>query len=414
MAFQDITLPLDCTPIGLNFILTSGTVAELDNQAFLTNVMRVPDADNRLQAARPVNDLIFIAQTDTVVSNITINGENYRVIGHAGNGGYGATCIVAKDNPDGTESRFVLKEQTSSHYTDDLRVIKEAIINFALNKATVGYPFFPTIYSVFYSTRNSQPRLYCLIDLLAIDGQKLINSAPDPDSKSTVIFWLFSHLIDRLQELYIKFAYNHGDLKPANVMVDHGNNLRLIDFGMSRMELVDSSGPVTLQLSEFNTQSSNTKDLTLMAILTNYSFKGFINPACTTFLDTIDNGFNCTTNVWVSSVAAPLSAAMTTAIKCGGKVLRNISDIYKYNNTTINPTGSFPTVRASCPPVPTLNFQQMGLMFIPLTAPQGPRPIVAVLPLSPVVSMPGGAKLRRKTKSKRLYRKYAARKSRKL
>ena len=410
MAFQDITLPLDCTPIGLNFILTSGTVAELDKQAFLTNVMRVPDADNRLQAARPVNDLIFIAQTDTVVSNITINGENYRVIGHAGNGTYGATCIVAKDNPDGTESRFVLKEQTSSHYRDDLRVIKEAIINFALNKAPVGHPFFPTIYSVFYSTRNSQPRLYCLIDLLAVDGYKLINTAPDPVSKSNVIFWLFSHLIDRLQELYVKFSYNHGDLKPANVMVDHNNQLRLIDFGMSRMELVDSSGPVTLELSEFNTRSSNTKDLTLMAIMTNYSFKTFINAACTTFLDTIDNGFNCKTNVWVSS-AAPLSAAITTPIKCGTQVLRNMGDAYKFNDTHDNPTGSFVTVRASCPSVPPVDLAAMGFTPMPLMGPQGPRPVVVLLP-GP--SQPGGAKLRRKTKSKRLYRKYAARKSRKL
>jgi hypothetical protein len=420
MSFKDIILPLDCSGIDLEFVLSAGTVAELDDANFRHKVMIIPDADNRLKTARdPNNTLKFIAQSPTVLSNITIKGEEYRVIGHAGNGGYGSTCIVAKDNPDGTESRFVLKEQTSINDAEDLRVIKEAIINLCLNEATgVGMqPFFPKIHSVFFSKRNGALRLYCLIDLLAVDGVKLISTPQDNVIRGTLILTLFKQLIDRLKELYDKFAYNHGDLKPGNVMIDHNNNLRLIDFGMSRIVLEDSGQPVTLQLSEFNQNSTESNDLTLMAALINNQAKGFIAGPCEAFIDTIDNGFNCKTNTWIPTPAL-LSDAIRNrnkkSLKCGGVNVRNMEELYRYNDTYINPAGTFDVVKASYPDwdsLPALDLSAYGFVPRRLIGPQGPRPIVAVLPL--VVSMPGGAKLRRKTKSKRVYRKHAKSRRRK-
>ena len=394
MAFKAVTLPINFSSIGVDFTLTYDNRAELVNPAVnaptLTKILKVPAANNKLKSCISKGKTIFSVQPEGYPSNITIGEKVYRVVAHAGNGSYGSTCIVACDIDGGeNEQRFVLKEQISKDDASDIQFLNEGLINYILNQATADGqpPFSSTIHKIFYSERLEQTMIYCMIDLLALDGHRFLAGVPNDTHRNGIIFNMYRQFVDRLSELYDKFEFNHGDFKPPNCMYDHQDNLRLIDYGLSRLKVSDASGrAVIIGTNQFNTVSSKSQDITNMAVLTAHTFP--LPAAAAAFLGTIINGYGCN--------LVKYSTGIICNIPGGTKTLRNMGDLYKLCDQYENLTGTFDVVRqALALPANAENVSgpiSLGYTVSTLIAPRGP-------------GMRGGAKLI--NKRKHAYRIYA-------
>jgi hypothetical protein len=374
--YQDVTLPLDCNGIGLNFILDTTTIGGL-----LPSVLRI-EQNNNLKVMSVSGAPVFIARPD---SYITINGARYDVVAHAGSGSYGATCIVKNG-----ASQYILKEQKYTSHDDVITIIEEAIVNFILNKATRpgSPPFTPTIHNIFLSTRNGALFVYILMELLKVDGYKFLASCKY-ENRANAIYHLYDQIGYRLGELYKTFGYTHGDLKPANVMFDNNYNLRLIDFGFSRLEQ-----PIPLTLSPFNVAKTESHDLSLLALLIKNGYDGLIGPD-QDFIDRIEAGYGCKL----------ASATKGAPIICGVNVINNMGAVYMHTDVTLNPAGTFAAIEAALVPhrpLPPLN--SLGL-----TVPVTPAASLFTTVAQFFGGFTGGA---RKTKSIHLYRKHGYRRSR--
>ena len=399
--FQTITTPIDLRPIGLD--MTLNTQEDVEN--FLTKITTVDKSLNTLASLKfPDGDTFFSG-------SIEIDGNMYTFSRHAGNGGYGATAIV--QNKEG--HFFALKEQISDGRDNDNLVVKEAIINYILYLSTAPgrRPFTPKIHRIFYSTRTTtegdKKSIYILSESLSITGFTFLASVDKTDG--SVI--LYSQLVERLKELFKIYNFNHGDLKPANVMFDYQGNLRLIDFGFSRLVLnKGSDNEILIETSTvFTANSSDYRDLTFMAASIRYSFKNETED----FVDTIEKGYGCS-----------LSQVMMSHYRnCNRTYLSNMQDVYIHINNFINQKGKFDTVLPIITPLiedlKSKPNQEHTLATIyktnpdpsqPLPEQPSPKTLAEALEgggganRGPKPVKRGGAKVKRKTKSKRIYRNY--------
>ena len=425
---NDVRLPLDLNGIGINFTLTPATAAELDNPVLiLPQVSEVPVANNNLAAATINGRVVFKVHAATPGgSHIMIGGEDYRVIAHAGNGTYGATCIVARDIGGGREKRFVLKEQNSEPSTD-IAFVKEAIINHVIYQATsppIGAapadykPFAGQVHKVFRSTRDGFARIYCLIDLLAIDAKKYLDGSVIDDndifSRSAAIYNIFNQYIYRLRQLYETYQYSHGDFKPDNVMFDHADNLRLIDFGFSKITLKDTADPpVTITIitnPEFNNLDNTSQDNTNMAAFIrmthNLALPGppIVILSSYHFIRRIVYGYECDLTACRNYGGVYCNIKDAAGVITNSYHLGGIGDMYKLCDRHTNPAGTFDDVITELEkrelPADEINPSQRGFVLPPLEEPigAGPPAPAAAPPVAPYI---GGAKLKYRNKTKR-------------
>jgi hypothetical protein len=422
--FQTISTPIDLSSIGLNMILERQE--DLDPsyvKKFLTKISTENTNNLKVDSHKPKTTFL-IDWWFFVTSSISIQGKTYKVTNHAGNGTYGATAIVK--NKEG--NLFALKEQISDDAKDDFTVVKEAIINYILYVSTAPgrRPFTPKIHRIFYSTRTTtegdKKFIYILSEALSKTGYQFLSVSKNITHGSVI---LYSQLVERLKELYDKYKFNHGDLKPGNVMFDSQNNLRLIDFGFSRLVL--NNGTVNEIIidttTQFTANSSKHRDLTLMAAFIRYKFK-LMAPD---FVDHIKDGYNCSL----------LNAMNEIRTNCKGHNLSNMGDVYKFLNANENPMGTFDVVLTKINPlIKGLDEKANTLATIykknpdpsqplPGQPSQPPNTLAAALeggggggggggevieagipPTSKLPHYQGGAKVKRKNKSNRIYRNY--------
>ena len=452
-------MPIDFKPMGIDFTIQPGMKGPIDSiMAYKGwdidfDMAQVSDADNNLSAVIPAGstDLVFVENTTCI-----IDGATYRVVSHSGNGTFGATCVVAREEG-GNELRFALKEQDASDKPGD--IVKEAMANHFLNLVDdPAKPFFPKIHKIFTSNRtngNKQgEKIYILMDFLAVDGHKFLKGLNSRSQADTGAVILFDQLAEPLKELYEKYEYNHGDLKPGNVMFGHDNRLRLIDFGFTRIRI----GGVIIQQDAFNKESNASQDLTQMAAFIRHSFTKRMLGRAGKFIEDINTGYGCILSDAINGISVDCTCPAT-------KVTIKISDtgaLYKFCDTCENPAGTFDIVIPKIKqfgPIPTFDLPRLGFSFSRLVkpvAPSGggggglpPRPPPAALrivagaggggrPPTPAVGLPpppartisdvitdlltgqlfGGAKLRRNKKTRRISNKNVSkrrnRKSRRL
>lgn len=363
--FKDVTLPIDFEPIGIKFKIVPGmsgninTIPKAEQKMYVTTLLHVPDADNRLAAVG--KPLAFVPGTSCI-----IDGAEYRVVLHAGNGTFGATCVVARTDPGGqTETRFALKEQELNANSFD--IVKEAMANYFFNLIDDPVnPFFPKIYKMFRSNRSrgdsTGDKMYILTDLLAVDGYKFLRGLNTNYQAGTGAIILYNQLAAPLKELYEKYEYNHGDLKANNVMFDHDNRLRLIDFGFTRVRI----GDVIIHHGSYNKVSNRSQDLTQMAATIRRSFPTGTLGVADAFIENIDIGYGC-------KLSEAIDNRRVMCMGPGSYVdVNNMDQIYKHCDKYENPNGTFDAVLGDLiqfGPPPLVKLRAQGFIFNSLVKP---------------------------------------------
>lgn len=157
----------------------------------------------------------------------------YEIVKKIGGGGMGAVYLANDLNLGGAPR--AVKEMIQSHIDEDQQ--EKAVNDFkreSLLLTTLDHPSIPTIYDYFFDEISG--RFYLVMKYISggdLAG-RLRMAAEGRIEERTVTEWAIdiAEVLDYLHRHEPAIVYR--DLKPANVMLDSGGKIMLIDFGIAR------------------------------------------------------------------------------------------------------------------------------------------------------------------------------------
>ncbi len=185
------------------------------------------------RTTRPLGDQPENDGLDKLQPGTTLQ-ERYLILGMLGSGGM-SSVYKGRDLHFPNVTRLVaIKEMVN--LIADKSMYEMVVRNFEREAdllATLSHPSIPTIYDNF----THKNRSYLVMEF--IDGDDLeaiLNETGGPISEERVVSWSIE-LCDVLSYLHNQHPQPviFRDIKPSNVMIDHHNHIRLIDFGIARV-----------------------------------------------------------------------------------------------------------------------------------------------------------------------------------
>ncbi|NBI27856.1 serine/threonine protein kinase [Chengkuizengella marina] len=152
-------------------------------------------------------------------------GDRYRILSIIGQGGMGAVYLAEDLKLRG--KRWAIKESKENEHIQNFKKEAETLIQ-------LNHPYLPNI--VDYFPPNEKGLSYLVMDY--IDGQNLAQKFKNMGNHLS-----FEKVIKYAIQIceLLHYLHHHSknpiiyrDLKPSNVMIDQQDNVRLIDFGISR------------------------------------------------------------------------------------------------------------------------------------------------------------------------------------
>ena len=173
--------------------------------------------------------------------------DDFRIIQQCGQGSYGTVYRIIKNGV-----IYALKRQTVDLQHPINPVIKEAIINIILNQTNQV----PNIYLI----GKSRNYVYMITECMRRDISTLIKESLNKENYTKIFLMRILPIIRNLSHLGNNtYMYNHGDFHSGNIMMNENNEIRIIDFGYSRIQ--HRSGNF-LQTNNYNTRYSESRDTT--------------------------------------------------------------------------------------------------------------------------------------------------------
>jgi serine/threonine-protein kinase len=162
---------------------------------------------------------------------------NYRIVSFLSKGGMGRVYLAEHTRL--AKRRFAIKENVPgpSLNPGDLAQLRQQFYNEASTLASLDHPNLPKVSDYFTDGDNE----YLVMDY--VEGQDLhevlnqhLNSQKGPLPEGQVLVWADQSL-DALEYLHSRqpFAVVHRDVKPSNIILTPRGNVKLVDFGLSKL-----------------------------------------------------------------------------------------------------------------------------------------------------------------------------------
>jgi serine/threonine-protein kinase len=152
----------------------------------------------------------------------TLSAMKYRVVNPLGTGA-GSTVLLISDKTAGGK-RYALKVVKRQDADDDIYIAQARVEYAAAQK--LNHPAIAKVYDI--RTKRSWFRLSGVELLLEYVDGKTLEEIEAPAMGQLVL--IFNQVVSALTHMHRRGVY-HGDLKPSNIMLSKGGQVKLIDFG---------------------------------------------------------------------------------------------------------------------------------------------------------------------------------------
>ncbi|WP_422930367.1 serine/threonine-protein kinase [Singulisphaera sp. PoT] len=157
-----------------------------------------------------------------VSSTPVLSGMNYRVVSPLGTGA-GSTILLISDKTAGGK-RYALKVVKRQDADDDI-YIAQAQTEFQASQK-LNHPAIARIYDI--RVKRSWFRISGVELLMEYVDGKTLDELEAPTMGQLVL--VFNQVASALSHMHRRGVF-HGDLKPSNIMLSKGGQVKLIDFG---------------------------------------------------------------------------------------------------------------------------------------------------------------------------------------
>jgi serine/threonine protein kinase len=159
--------------------------------------------------------------------------SHYRILSHIGAGGMGTVYLAEDTNLHRRVALKFLSPETASHPDAAVRLLREARAASALD-----HPHIATVYEI--GDLAGQP----FIAMAHYEGETLATRLARGPLPMVEVARLVAQVADALAAAHAH-AIVHRDLKPSNLMLTTTGEVKVLDFGLAKMEMGETATQLT-------------------------------------------------------------------------------------------------------------------------------------------------------------------------
>ena len=344
---------IDLNEIGINMKIRSTTNFDIIRPYDIANTLTTTIDNSKCIIEEPVIDsVIYIPYKAPNNSYITINGKLYIILSKLGHGTYGTVYKIFSSDDSKNYALKVQKGYNKMYYI-------EAINHFILKKYSSVSNNIPEIYSIGKALHevdgDEEIYIYTLMEYLLGNTLDTIIKGHTDISKPDITKEHLCKIPTILQTLQNEFNFTHGDFKSDNIFITNTGDIKIIDYGFSRINYKS----IKIEASKyFNNSFTAGRDFT---VIMTYIYYFNLGSADKSFLL---NFLNMEPAPPLNTSYPAVTCNLTTFkeksdfIICNGRKIHNkelLGSLYQYFNYNDNTKTHPQKIMDWCKPLPLIN-----------------------------------------------------------